>query len=1024
MTSAIKDNKTRGSAGAFLQQQITPDSNLSFVSAYFTTHAYYALKPQLDNIKRLRFLFGEPAFMTDNISGKIPKSYTLDSQTLTLSKTLSQKKIAKECHDWLLDKCDIRSMVKPNFLHGKAYYIQQANGTEEAIIGSSNFTVNGLGFGKTPNIELNITLNDKRDTKDLTNWFNEIWTNDTLTVDVKTELLTYLTELYRDNAPEFVYYFTLYHLFKDDLEQANRNDSVDIGTHLFDTEIWKTLFDFQKDGTKEIIKKIQHYGGCVLSDSVGLGKTYTALAAIKYFELKNYRVLVLAPKRLEQNWKLYLENSENNPLLNDRFRFDLYAHTDLDREKLAHIHWGNYDLVVIDESHNFKNHASSRYQFLMDKVIQKGIKTKVLLLSATPVNNSFKDLRNQLLLITSDKDSNFTEFGINSIEQTFKQAQGKLNEWVKSAERDKKSLFEKLGNELFSLLDAITIARSRSHIQQFYDIDFKFPIRNKPISIHSDLSTDEHFLSFKDIKERVDGYQLCIFSPSNYVKQLHLSDYKIIDTNNPKDENWDDQSTREHYLIGMMRVNFLKRLESSVYSFCSTLNRTINKIKLAIDKIDIFSQEKNKSQLLMDLDDENGFEFSQVSYLLEHLDLTRYKKDLIGDRNALEALLSKMQQITPEKDEKLRHLKNLIDEKSKQPNQKMLIFTAYSDTAAYLYDEVIKHTNLNCALVTGSGRNDATVGSKQFEPILQAFSPKSKKANPEQEIDILIATDCVSEGQNLQDCDLVINYDIHWNPVRIIQRFGRIDRIGSQNSSISMVNFWPTAELDEYLDLKDRVQTRMLLADMTATGSDNPLAQDEASEALLNWRVKQISDIQTGEFDFEASDNQTIALSDFSFNDLRTSLKQHLQGRENQYTETPTGIYAVLASESFEGSVFCLRALDDKGKNHQNPRYPYFLITVQDDGCIRYGYKSVKSTLELLAGLSVGATEPIIELCQVFDTQTECGENMQTIDAHINKAVASISNTGLRSGRNAVMIDDKKFELISWFVLKSQPTSL
>jgi hypothetical protein len=340
-----------------------------------------------------------------------------------------------------------------------------------------------------------------------------------------------------------------------------------------------------------------------------------------------------------------------------------------------------------------------------------------------------------------------------------------------------------------------------------------------------------------------------------------------------------------------------------------------------------------------------------------------------------------------------------------------------------LYDEVIKHTKLNCALVTGSGRNDATVGSKQFERILQAFSPKSKKANPEQEIDILIATDCVSEGQNLQDCDLVVNYDIHWNPVRIIQRFGRVDRIGSQNASISMVNFWPTAELDEYLDLKDRVQTRMLLADMTATGSDNPLAQDEASEALLDWRIKQIHDIQIGEFDFEAGDNQTIALSDFSFNDLRTSLKQHLQGQENRYSETPTGIYAVLASESFEGSVFCLKALDDKGKNHQNPRYPYFLITVQDDGRIRYGYKSVKSTLELLANLSIGITEPIIELCQTFDTQTQHGGNMQAIDALIKKAVASISNTGLSSARNVVIIDDKKFELISWFVLKLLPTS-
>lgn len=1016
MHHSIRDNKKRGSVGSFLQEHITCNAKLSFVSAYFTTHAYYGLKEKLDMIAHLRFLFGEPSFMTENIEGKQAKAHVLDPQTLTLSKTISQKKVAKECHDWLDTKCEVRSMVKPNFLHGKAYHIHQENGFQQAIVGSSNFTVNGLGFGKSPNIELNLKLNDQRDTSELVVWFDEIWNDEKLSVDVKQELLAYLNELYKDNAPSFVYFFTLYHLFNKDIAFDDEH-FFDIKTHILETQIWKMLFEFQKDGAKEAIKKVQKYGGAFLCDSVGLGKTFTALATIKYFELKNHRVLVLAPKRLEQNWKIYKENSANNPLIQDRFAFDLYAHTDLDREKFEHIYWGNYDLVVIDESHNFKNHSSSRYAFLMESIIQKGANTKVLLLSATPVNNSFKDLRNQMALIASGEDDAFESFGIGSLENAFTTAQKRLNEWIKEKHRSKSTLISKLGNELFSVLDAMSIARSRKHIHQFYDTTLTFPKRTKPRSIYAPFCNDEHFLSFAQIKERVDSYKLYIFTPSEYVLDAYRHLYNI----KPKEENlFDNQLSREYYLVGMMRVNFLKRLESSIHSFRTTLERTIAKIDKAVLKIESFDGDNEHFNVPID-EDEDSFEFSKISYKLSHLRLEDYKKDLLSDKKALQELLHVAECVSIEKDAKLQELKKLILEKAHKPNKKMLIFTAFADTAVYMYDALVEFAQtlgFEVALLTGGGRNDATVGTKQFEAILSAFSPRSKKTTPPKEIDILIATDCVSEGQNLQDCDLLVNYDIHWNPVRIIQRFGRIDRIGSQNDVIGMVNFWPTRELDEYLDLKDRVQTRMLLADIAATGSDNPLESDEASEALIDWRAQQIREIKEGDFDFDTQDDQSIGLADFSFDDIRAELKRYLGENEKQFEETPNGIYAVVENDTKRGAIFCLKAKEEKGKNNQNPLYPYFIVFISPEGEVYYGYKSVKESLKLLQSLCSGIDEPLVSLCEAFDRQTKEGEAMEHYDVLIKKAVESISSTGLHSGRGGIIISESTFELISWFVLR------
>ncbi|HDH01027.1 MAG TPA: ATP-dependent helicase, partial [Nitrospirae bacterium] len=435
-TSGIRDNHHRGSIGNFLKEKILQDSDLSFVSAYFTIYAYAALKDQLDQVNHLRFLFGEPQFIQSLDPDKTEKkAFRIENDALALENKLQQKRVARECADWLKAKAEIRSIIKPGFLHGKMYHMDN-NGVQEAIVGSSNFTVRGLGLGASGNnIELNLEVDSARDRKDLKNWFDEVWNDTDLVEDVKSEVLNYLSLLYQNHSPEFVYFKTLFHVFEDYLSEAERGGLLNEKTGFFESDVWDMLYEFQKDGVKGAINKILKHHGCIIADSVGLGKTFEALAIIKYFELLNGRVLVLCPKKLEDNWKVYRENDTRNPLLRDRFAFTVLAHTDLGRDAYETHNWGNYDLVVIDESHNFRNNAggkvqedgtrkTTRYEFLMERVLQTGVNTRVLLLSATPVNNSLKDLRNQFLLITQNQDMAFHEsLGIYSIAQAMKNAQ-------------------------------------------------------------------------------------------------------------------------------------------------------------------------------------------------------------------------------------------------------------------------------------------------------------------------------------------------------------------------------------------------------------------------------------------------------------------------------------------------------------------------------------------------------------------------------------------------------------------------
>lgn len=616
-------------------------------------------------------------------------------------------------------------------------------------------------------------------------------------------------------------------MFSEFLEDVSEDVLPNEATGFKNSKIWNMLYDFQKDAALAIINKLEKYNGCILADSVGLGKTFTALAVIKYYENRNKSVLVLCPKKLAENWNTYKDNYVNNPIAADRLRYDVLFHTDLSRDHgtsngldLDRLSWGNYDLVVIDESHNFRNggelsgedQKENRYLKLLNKVVRAGVKTKVLMLSATPVNNRFNDLKNQLVLAYEgtpeliDEKLNTSK----SIDEIFRQAQTAFNAWSKlpAEERTTDNLLRRLDFDFFEVLDSVTIARSRKHIEKYYNTEKigKFPERRKPISLRPSLTDLPSAINYNEIYEQLSQLQLEIYTPSAYIFPSKMQKY--IDLTHHKGNNL-TQSGREEGIRRLMSVNLLKRLESSVPSFRLTLERIRNLIMETIDGITQYEKygEANIDMYEADSDDFD-MEDQNTDYLtvghkvkidLADMDYKSWKDVLQKDADTLELLILMIADITPEHDTKLQELYKLISQKIENPinpgNKKVLIFTAFSDTAEYLYDNVSRYVMEKYGLNTGmiSGTVDGKTTLKNFKAtfnnILTCFSPVSKDRDvlmpgSKKDIDILIATDCISEGQNLQDCDYCVNYDIHWNPVRIIQRFGRIDRIGSRNKQI------------------------------------------------------------------------------------------------------------------------------------------------------------------------------------------------------------------------------------------------
>lgn len=1140
MEHNILDNRQRGTVAEFLQKNITENAEVCIVSAYFTIYAYEKLKDKFNGIKSLRFLFGEPSFLKNLDPDKHEsKAFKIEKDdTIALANALAQKATARECYEWIQSKVEVRSMVKPDFLHGKLYHIApENNGEAHALVGSSNFTVNGLGLGKKPNLELNLVINDRRDLKEVKDWFEDIWAGKiegAHVEDVKGKVLEYLEQIYTDKSPQFIYFKTLYHIFQERLRSSQEVEDISEKIGLTQTVFWKeTLFEFQRQGAKGAIDKLLRYNGCILADSVGLGKTFEALAVIKYFELQNNRVLVLCPKKLEQNWIIYTQNIEQNTLKQERFSYDVFAHTDLTRTagkasngmNLENVNWGNYGLVVIDESHNFRNSGKttdkrvSRYDKVMNEIIKQGVKTKVLLLSATPVNTTLRDLRNQLYFITEGEDNAFEKsLGIKHIGNLLQDAQRRFAMWADRKRNPNPvsgDLFNVLGTEFFTLLSELTIARSRKQIKENYQgtDNLNFPARLPNRNEYPDIDTEKRFPSFATINQRISEYSLAIFNPAQYVKDefRHLYNLptdaeKEAEKKRKEEEKKNkqakkkgnaspeanfNQDDRERSLIGMMKVGFLKRLESSIASFTKTLKTTADKVAELEKKIEAFQQNKNAQDATIEapeatdmMQDDEEFEALETDmvgkkllYNLKHLDLNKWLTDLKQDREKIEFIEGSASKILPTRDKKLQDLRKIMQDKIENPlnasptgkNKKILVFTAYADTALYLYENIAAWAKttlgLDSALVTGGTHaNRTTFEAKEvkditkFENLLINFAPIAKKRNlmpkmpQDHEIDILIATDCISEGQNLQDCDFLINYDIHWNPVRLIQRFGRIDRLGSQNKQIQMLNFWATPDLDLYLNLEMRVKARMALVDITATADDNIL-QDEVGEqetAELNYRAEQLKKLKDNPLDLEEIDDK-INFSEFSFEEFLEELKAFLYQNSmmKQIEASANGLYAVVPAPVGEfkelapapdlftnmdigkGVIFCFLQKEKSEKmDNINPLGRCFLVWLTAEGKVKHSYTEPKKILSIYRQLCQSHDTAIEELCKVFDQETDNGKDMNVYNELVKKAIDNIRSLiekrelqSLFGGRDASISENKPksendFELLTWLVVK------
>ena len=1107
-STAIVDNRTR-TVGDFLAGHAVPGSLLSVVSAYFTIYGYGDLRERFDEIGRMRFLYGDPR----GVSALDPeeadaKAFRLTAEGgLELAQALRQKPLALACARWIERKADIRTVRRRNFLHGKMYHVAKPDGAgttssqTASLVGSSNFTRRGLGYGQSPNLELNLEVRHAADREPLLQWFNDLWRDRELTRDAKQEVLDALERLGRDYSPEFVYYKTLFHVLGDRLARQQESEKLAGGVHLFDSRIWNHLYDFQQHGVISAINRLLTHNGCIVADSVGLGKTFMGLGVIRYFESRNERVLVLCPSRLKPNWLRYAAHTgqRSNPFLRDRFGYTVLAHTDLSRASgmagdidLAGFNWSTFDLIVIDESHNFRNEgrdkrddegnlvSRSRYRRLLKDVLKEGARTKVLMLSATPVNTSLRDLRNQIHLMTEKRENAFRELGVGSVNGVFARAQKEFRDWEKSladgGARDKAALLERLGADFLAVLDAVTIARSRHHIRAHYpDFERKhgaFPERAEPRNLHPPTDTRGE-LSYDQLHEVISKFRMAVYMPSQYVTDP-------TDLDEEKRKLNFDQRDREKWLIGMIRVNLLKRLESSVDSFALTMERMIAKMNDLDTLIERWEETgEGRHQFGMGIGDEEDDEFTlgqgSASYRLGQLEVSRLRRDLRADRDNFLAILRQARRVTPERDAKLRELGRVLADKVREaptdrrgrPNRKALVFTTFSDTAKYLYEnleEWAREAGVGMALVAGSAGNRVTAGSARFEDILARFSPQSQgmdeasgatgeRANAEtaDEIDIVVATDCLSEGQNLQDCDLVINYDIHWNPVRLMQRLGRIDRIGSTNRTVRMVNFWPTKNLDRYLDLKNRVEARMMLADAAGTGADDPLALEEtgvdgareAVEGELKFRDRQLVKLREETLDLEDVDDG-VSLTDFTLDDFLADLANYLQRHRRELEEAPFGILAVAPTwleqggvrerlrELQPGVIFCLRQRNSPARPTPNRLQPYFLTYVREDGTVRYGFQNAKETLGLFGSVARGRDQVLGDLTDAFDSETAHGQGMEKYDRMVKAALASIVRAfrskvlgGLTQRRGAAVARRSEqprrgedFELVTWLVIR------
>lgn len=1057
---------------------IRKGSKVSIAAACFSMYAYKELKKQLEVVDECRFIFTSPTFVTEKVEKQKREFYIprLNRERslygtefeIKLRNEMTQKAIAKECADWIKRKATFKSNTTGENMGG---FVTVENNQQVAYMPMNGFTTVDIGCERGNNSYNMINRFEAPFSLSYLQLFETLWNDKDKLQDVTDVVIENITTAYNENSPEFIYFMTLYHVFCEFLDDISEDELPNEATGFKQSKIWNLLYDFQKDAVLAIINKLERYNGCILADSVGLGKTFTALAVVKYYENRNKSVLVLCPKKLAENWNTYKDNYINNPIAEDRLNYDVLFHTDLSRTHgysngldLDRLNWGNYDLVVIDESHNFRNgvgtHANTRenrYVKLMDKIIRAGVKTKVLMLSATPVNNRFVDLKNQLAIAYEGNSENMNKQlnTTKTIEEIFKQAQSAFTTWskLKPEDRTTDALLRTLDFDFFELLDSVTIARSRKHIEKYYDTAEigKFPERKKPISRRPQLTDLDTAINYNEIYEQLMQLTLCIYTPSNYIFPSKMQKY--IDLTHNKGDNL-TQTGREQGIRRLMSINLLKRLESSVNSFQLTLERIKILIESTIAAIDTFEQYGaadidmyEASDTEFDMDDSNTEYFTvgkKVKIELADMDYKSWRTELKADAEVLELLTLMVADITPEHDSKLQELLKLVSEKIENPinpeNKKVLIFSAFSDTAEYLYDNVStyikKKYGLDTAVITGSidGRTTIKGFKATLNNVLTCFSPISKSRDvlmPESktEIDVLIATDCISEGQNLQDCDYLVNYDIHWNPVRIIQRFGRIDRIGSRNAYIQLVNFWPDMDLDEYINLKSRVEIRMKISVMTSTGDDDPINLEEKGD--LEYRKQQLKRLQEEVVDIEDM-SSGVSIMDLGLNEFRLDLLEYVKSHED-LEKKPKGLHAVVpATEELpEGVIFVLKNINNSVNiDNQNRIHPFYMVYIGTDGEVICDYLNPKKMLDDIRLLCRGKKEPIKELCQRFNEETDDGRDMSDMSELLNKAINSIIDCKEESdidslfsagGTSALMssvsgLDD--FELICFLVVK------
>lgn len=1022
-----------------LEKRIKYGSKVSIAAACFSIYAYQALKNELEKCDEFRFIFTSPTFVAEKTQKErrefyIPrlnreKSLYGTEFELRLRNELKQKAVARECAEWMRKKAQFRT----NTTHeGMNNFLVVDNPKETyTYIPMNSFTAVDLGCERGNNISNMSTRLENPASKEFMNLFESVWQDKDKLTDVTSEVIDMISTVYQENSPELIYFMTLYNIFNEFLDDISEDVLPNEATGFKGSTIWNKLYDFQKDAVLGIVNKLETYNGCILADSVGLGKTFTALAVIKYYEGRNKNVLVLCPKKLSDNWMTYRSNVVNNPLEKDRFRYDVLYHTDLSRNSgitgigipIDRINWGNYDLVVIDESHNFRNgngtnthggEKENRYMRLMNRVIKPGVKTKVLMLSATPVNNRFYDLRNQLALAYEGNPEEINE-KLNTksdIDSIFRQAQKVYNAWCKLPENERttKNLLSQLDFDFFEVLDSVTIARSRHHIQNYYDTTDigTFPKRNKPISLYPKLTDRPGAINYKEVFECLNDLKLTIYTPTKFILPSKLSKYLS------EEETENFRKGRETGIQRLMSINLLKRMESSVHFFLLTVKRVYGYLYDTSQIIEQFinSGTGNLNEMTdlsaeeseFDDDDQNTDFFTvgkKVQIDIRDMDYISWKRDIDDDLDTLSLLIGMVEDITPKYDFKLNQLIGVIKKKEEHPinpgNKKVLIFTAFADTAEYLYENIApraKELGLNTALVTGSVDGRTTIPNFQAEMnhVLCCFSPVSKDRDvlypkdKNNDIDILIGTDCISEGQNLQDCDYCINYDIHWNPVRIIQRFGRIDRIGSKNKVIQIVNFWPNLTLDEYINLKARVETRMKISVMTSTGDDDLINPEEKGD--LEYRKAQLKKLQEEVVDLEDM-TSGVSIMDLGLNDFRMDLLAYMKEHKD-IDHMPFGIHAVAHGDK-PGVIFVLKNVNQKiNIKNQNRLHPFYMVYVGMDGEIITNHLQPKDTLDEMRHIARGKTEPDKELCKIFNKETRDGRDMGKVSGLLEDAIGSI----------------------------------